>query len=333
MSVQFHCGKWQARVRKKGYPQQTKSFTYKADAEAWEHRTLVELERGTYATSREVDRTTLGELLQRYLEECVPQQAGVERESNRVKALMRRELAQRYASTIRSADIANFVKERVAEGVSGNTVRLDIGVISRAYNRARAEWGMETLANPTTHVRLPPCAERTRRLTTEEETELLAAASAKLRPCISWALETAMRRTEIASMDWQNVDIARRTALLPKTKNGEQRTVPLSPRALEILQTLGPRKAGSVFEMTAGAITQAMDAACKKAGINDLRFHDLRHEATSRLFENTDLDVMEIRMITGHKSMQMLARYSHLRADRLADRLAGAKRGNTEEGS
>lgn len=75
------------------------------------------------------------------------------------------------------------------------------------------------------------------------------------------------------------------------------------------------------------AIIQAMEQARKKAGLQDLHFHDLRHEAISRLFENTDLDVMEIKTISGHRSMQMLARYSHLRAHRLADRLAGARRG------
>ena len=86
---------------------------------------------------------------------------------------------------------------------------------------------------------------------------------------------------------------------------------------------MGPKGEGSVFGISADAITQAMEAARKKAGIEDLHFHDLRHEATSRLFEQTDLDVMESRSITGHKSLQMLARYSHLRTGRFADRLAG----------
>lgn len=74
-------------------------------------------------------------------------------------------------------------------------------------------------------------------------------------------------------------------------------------------------------------MTQAMQKACKKAKIKNLRFHDLRHEAISRFFENTDLDVMEIKTKTGHRTLSMLARYSHLRTHRLADRLAGGKRG------
>jgi integrase len=82
----------------------------------------------------------------------------------------------------------------------------------------------------------------------------------------------------------------------------------------------------TVFGLTSAQITDTMRHLCKKAGLADLRFHDLRHEATSRFFENTDLDVMEIKAITGHKTLQMLARYTHLRTARLAHRLNGGKR-------
>jgi integrase len=139
-----------------------------------------------------------------------------------------------------------------------------------------------------------------------------------------------MRREEISNLRWSNIDLERRTATLYETKNGETRTTPLSPLALEILGRLKAESDGRedrVFTQSPSAITQAMRRACKNAGLINLHFHDLRHEATSRLFENTDLDLMEIRSITGHKTLQMLARYSHLRMDRLADRLAGAKRG------
>ncbi|MGE4298941.1 MAG: site-specific integrase [Desulfovibrionaceae bacterium] len=136
-----------------------------------------------------------------------------------------------------------------------------------------------------------------------------------------------MRRTEIATLTWFHVDLERRFVHLPETKNGEARSVPLSPAALDILKRIPRNLKGSVFALSPENITRAMVRACKQAGIADLRFHDLRHEATSRFFENTDLDLMEIKAITGHKSMQMLARYSHLRAHRLAERLAGRQRG------
>ena len=137
-----------------------------------------------------------------------------------------------------------------------------------------------------------------------------------------------MRREEIASIREKHVNLEKKCVYLPKTKNSDERTVPLSPEAILVLnEALSLNQGVRVFGMSADAITQAMEQARKLAGIEGLHFHDLRHEATSRLFEDTDLDIMEIRAITGHRSLQMLARYSHLRTHRLAERLAGAKRG------
>ena len=170
---------------------------------------------------------------------------------------------------------------------------------------------------------------RERRLEEGEEERILVATNPEMGEIIRLALETAMRREELSNLRWRDIDLKRRTATLYETKNGETRTAPLSPRALEILQTIKARPGGQgerVFSQSPSAITQAMQRACKKAGLSDLRFHDLRHEATSRLFEGTDLDLMEIRSIPGHKTLQMLARYSHLRMDRLADRLIGRER-------
>ena len=139
-----------------------------------------------------------------------------------------------------------------------------------------------------------------------------------------------MRRGEIAALEWKHIDLKKKTAYLPRTKNDEERIVPLSPTAAQILENLGGGCTnGNVFGVSATQITHTFIKACEKAKIEDLTFHDLRHEATSRFFENTDLDVMEIKSITGHKTLQMLARYSHLRTHRLVNRLAGAKRGES----
>lgn len=321
-------GHWQSRVRKKGFPTQSKVFAKKTDAQMWENEILASMNKGVFVSAKEAEKTTLKELLQRYIDEYVPKLADAHRTTNRALALMKRPIAQMIVASVRSSDVAAFIKEREAEGASGNTVRLDLAILSRVFNVARGDWGMESLSNPVEHVSRPKLARgRERRLKPGEEEKLLAAASEKLRPCIRFALETAMRREEIASLAWENVNLERKAALLPETKNGERRTVPLSSRAVQILKSLEPKESGSVFGMMKDSLTRAMEKACKKAEIEDLRFHDLRHEATSRMFETTDLDVMEIRSITGHKSLQMLARYSHLRTERLADRLDGAKRG------
>lgn len=224
---------------------------------------------------------------------------------------------------IRSKDIYAYIRFREKQPVAANTIRLDLALISRLFKFAEVKYGLETLANPVKSVERPSSAKtsRTRRLENDEEKRLLTAAHADLKPIIKFALETAMRREEIATLSWKHIDMEKRTAHLPRTKNGTARTVPLSTRAISILRALPRQLIGTTFELTKDQITDRMRTTIKRAGIKDLRFHDLRHEATSRLFENTDLGMMEISRITGHKSLSMLSRYTHLRAENLAVRL------------
>lgn len=155
----------------------------------------------------------------------------------------------------------------------------------------------------------------------------MVAAAPKFAAVIRWALATAMRRSEIATMRWEHVNIQQRSAYLPETKNGTARTVPLSREAAAIIKSLPRRLDGLVFGISANAISLAWKRTVAAAGIDGLHFHDLRHEAISRLFERTDLDAMEIARISGHRTLAMLSRYTHLRAHHLADRLDGVPRG------
>jgi integrase len=326
---------WEARIRRKGYPVTCKTFNTKADAEKWSRDVEGEMDRGIFVSRVEAENTTLKEALERFVDEYVPRYKHPKVPQYTAGGLMRRKISSRFLAAIRTKDIAAYIQEREKEGVSGNTIRLDLALLSRLYNIARTSWGMESLVNPVQRVPRPKISTgRTRRLEGDEEERLLNACSDTFRHIVKFALETAMRRGEIASIEWRYVDLKKRTVYLPKTKNNEERTVPLSPLAIHILQDIEDGKTnGFVFEVSPEAITHAFIKACKKARIEDLTFHDLRHEATSRLFENTDLDVMEIKAITGHRSLQMLARYSHLRTHRLADRLAGARRGSENKGS
>ena len=330
---------WEARIRRKGYPVTCKTFIKKSDAEAWARDVESEMDRGLFVSRTEAENTTLHEALERFITEYVPRYNNPKLETIKARALQRRKITTKFLAAIRSKDIADFIQEREAEGVAGNTVRLDLALLSRVFNLAAASWGMESLRNPVSKVPRPKISNgRTRRLEGDEEERLLAACSDSLRPVVQFAIETAMRRGEIASLLWRNVNLERKTVYLPETKNNSERTVPLSPAAVAILQRLdkeadkenrnGPAR---VFGISDLQITHAYIKACTKAEIENLTFHDLRHEATSRLFEDTDLDVMEIKSITGHKTLQMLARYSHLRTHRLVERLAGAKRGQIVE--
>ena len=164
---------------------------------------------------------------------------------------------------------------------------------------------------------------RTRRLQGDEYARLLAATQAyggEIGPLITWAIETAMRRGEIAAMRWEHLDRQARVLLIPETKTGTPRRIPLSTTALAVLEGLPRRLDGRVFGVHSASISRAFAAACKSAGITGLTFHDLRHEAASRLSEK-GFGVMEVAAITGHKTMQMVKRYTHYRAEDLVGRL------------
>lgn len=149
-----------------------------------------------------------------------------------------------------------------------------------------------------------------------------------LRPAVVIAIETCMRQSELAGLTWDRVklDVQHPYADLLKTKNDRARRVPLSRRAVAAFRMLRQQKAGKVLPVETGrGIAHAFSDAAKEEDFPDLRWHDLRHEGTSRLFEHTDLRDNEIMAITGHLRPEMLTRYTHLRADRLGARLRGGK--------
>jgi len=168
-------------------------------------------------------------------------------------------------------------------------------------------------------VRRPPQGRpRNRRLQGDEEQQLLAVCRRARNPWlvhfVTLAIETGMRRGELLALQWPNVDFERRIAFLPVTKNGDSRGVPLSSRAVSTLRGLPGSSSGRVFgELTPDALKHCFRRAVRRAGIGGLRLHDLRHEATSRFFEK-GLNVMEVASVTGHKTLQMLKRYTHLSA-------------------
>jgi hypothetical protein len=112
---------------------------------------------------------------------------------------------------------------------------------------------------------------------------------------------------------------------LPITKNGSKRDIPLSLRAVDALTRLGVKSSGPVFNYTSDGFKSAWRTLLRRLGVTDLHFHDLRHEAISRLFEIGTLDMMEVATISGYKSMQMLKRYTHLKATNLVSKIDGKK--------
>lgn len=328
---------WQTVIRKKGYPTQTKTFRSKREAEDWAKVIESEMVRGSWRDRSTEKSLLLAAALQRYITEVLPRKASAQRELSFVRQWLKRSISQHYLGNIRGTDIVQCIKEMEAEGKSANTIRLHLALISHLFSVAKTEWGMEWLENPVAlakgrRPRLPRGRER--RIRPGEVGALIGHASWPLAVLIAVALETAMRKEELVGLTWENINLTGRSIFLSKTKNGLPRSVPISPTAIEALQILGPKESGSVFGFSLYGLDSAWDRLRDQVGIshgwdNDsLHLHDLRHEATSRFFERTDLDIMEIRAITGHKTLQMLARYTHLRTALLADRLAGGKRGS-----
>ncbi len=340
---------WEAQIRRKGFPHQQKTFNTKNEASAWASMIESEMSRGIWVSRSEAEETTLLEALVRYGKEITPTKKSVITETSSLRILANEELATRTMASIRSSDIAHL-RDAWLKEYKAATVLRRLQLLSHVFNIARKEWGMESLANPVELVRKPkPNDSRSRRISTSQqgtdelECIIKATGSTLLPSILHLAVETAMRRSEIVNLRWENIDLERRVAHLPATKNGSPRDVPLSTKATEVLQALrdacgGDTSTGRVFHLREDAVTRAFERAvsrargkyvqeCKEASIRpdekflaDLRFHDLRHEATSRLAQTFQL--AELTKVTGHKDPRMLMRYYHPRAEDLAKRLA-----------
>lgn len=289
----------------------------------------------------EVRKMTLDKALDKYLLEVTPSKKGSDEEKHRINKLRRTDLAKKSFYQITPEDVLELLKglkrdptgPRQGEPLSSESKRKYASLISHVYDVARKRWRM-TVTNPVADIELPPPGKsRTRRLEAGEEEALLhelskARQASVVVPLVRLAIETAMRQGELLALEWSDVRISgdHGTAVLRDTKIGEQRIVPLSAHACELLGSMPrPIKGGLVFPIGKNSLRTVWDLACKRAGIEDLRFHDLRHEATSRLFE-LGLDRIEAASITGHKTLQMLKNYTHLRAEKLAKKINSVRK-------
>lgn len=336
---------WRAEIRRVGYPSRWSTFDTKAEAEAWARRIESEMDRGVFVDRTEAERNTFEDLLRRYAEEVSPLKKGGPDEILRIQKVCRDPIAQYKVAALSGKVFADY-RDRRLKGdakhrpVTGSTVNRELTLLSHVLNVARKEWGVHLDVNPVSIIRRPrENRARTRRLLAGEEQRILAALetlesvqrddhgrfadgcrNALVRPIVMLAIETAMRRGEILSLCWTDVFLNERFIRLHDTKNGETRDVPLSTRAVEILKNLPRHESGRVFPTTGEALKRVFMRACKRAGIEDLHFHDLRHEATSRISERLD-NILELSSVTGHKTVQMLKRYYHPRATDLAKKL------------
>lgn len=319
--------RWLARVRRKGYPEQSDTFATKAAAQAWAREIEGKMDRGAFvALATEAQRVTLCEALQRYRTEVTAKKKSPRPEELKIAAIMRHEISQRMLASLRSHDFASYRDDLEDRDLAPDTVRLYLAVLSNLYTVAATAWGYEGLRNPLQDVARPsPGPGRDRRLHEGELDRLLLADGAPswLPSVITLAIETAMRRGEMATL--HDGCIRGSVARLAHTKNGTARDVPLSPDALAAIASLRALGGGELRMPAAATMTRAFSDACTADGVDDLRLHDLRHEATSRLFER-GLSIAEVAAVTGHRTWACLKRYTHPRAADIVQKLAAMKK-------
>ncbi len=209
--------------------------------------------------------------------------------------------------------VQDYMDERL-ETVSQGTAQKDAAILKAILNKAHREGLMDA---PPRFPKFKTLKHRTRWLTQEEEKRLTDAASSHLVPLIRFAADTGGRLSELLRLDWHNVEMGERRIRFTDTKNGEDRTVRLCSRAHATLAALGPKENGPVFTYNGKGVQSmktAFNKARKKAGLEDVRFHDLRHTFASRLVQGR-VPLYEVMHLTGHKSLEMVQRYSHLAPD------------------
>lgn len=315
--------KWQAIIRRKGYPSQCKSFDFRKDAEKWARQQERAIDAGRWIDQTEAEQTTLKELFERYASEVSKGKRGADAEAYRIEQFKRSFLAKYSAAAITGKVIAGWRDQRLTE-VSPSTVLRELQLLGHLFTVAIREWGIALHSNPVSLVRKPTPNKARERVLDDTQRQALIAACAQcqnpwIKPVVLFALETAARRGEILSLAWHDCDLERCTANV-SGKTGK-RSIPLSPACVSMLKLLPRSLDGRVFPVTIETLKQAYERAVARAGIQDFTFHDLRHDALTQLAK-LGLNILELRSISGHTTANMLQRYVSIDAGDLAKRLA-----------
>jgi integrase len=316
--------KWHVQVRRSGRNSITKSFLSKSDAQQWAREMEVQADKGNLAVDLSPLRTiSVSDLVVRYIKEITPNKKSCIAESLVLYAFNRHPITNKKLSRLSKVDFVNYRNDRL-KFIKPNSLKRELNTIQHMFQIAINDWSIPLNSNPICDLNFKfKDVRRERRLEDGEYEKLINAAKTRQNPyiliVIIFATETAMRRGEILNLSWRQVDLRRRCVTILESENGYSRTIPLTPKAYELLQGLD-RDHEQVFPLTANALKMAWGRILKVANIEDLHFHDLRHEAVSRFFE-MGLTVPEVASISGHRDVRMLLRYAHANTSTLQAKL------------
>jgi len=340
-TIKPHGEGWQAIVRKKYKKPVYRTFPKKAMAIEWARKIEEDMARGAYVDSRAASKVLMGALFERYEREILSTKAETSRKREAVplRGLLKDEFGALVYAELHHDHVIAFVRKRLAQGRMADTIRKELQLLGDVCAIAGAMWDIQAQQDAVGRAKkiirklrlLPPGNERERRLQEGEEEKLMAVPVRKanrIKYAVRFLLATGMRRGELLRACRSHVDWKRCTLTIPESKTdwktGEKgRVIPLFPDAMAVLRELPTRivvdpKTGDknvedrLFAINPRGLTRAFERLCEDAGIEGLRLHDLRHEATSRLFER-GLSIQEVASITGHHDWRSLKRYTHIK--------------------
>ena len=308
---------YHAQIRIKGWQSFTKTFPTKSLAKRWIEKIEAQL-RENPNRSKIQDDVTLADACNRYMNEITPNHKGHASETARLNFLARGVLGDiglRYLST---AQINAYFQKRSKE-VKDGTIRKEFILLRKLFSVAISSWNLSIPENPMAHLPVPKdSSNRERRITIDEWNKIVTTTTQMRNPLVKavirFAYETGMRRSEILRLRWD--DINGNICTIRNTKNGSDRVIPLSRKAVQTLTVLGG-SSERIFPISGNAIRLSWERIIRKAEIRDLRFHDLRHEAISRFFE-MGMSIAEVQVISGHKDVRQLFRYTHIKPELIA---------------
>jgi len=308
-SIRNRNGRWHVQVRRRGSKSVNRTFTLKSDAQLWarEQERAIELD-GYEKSNKELLNDTLSGLLDRYEIEIACNKKSYSVERYYFQLIRRQSFANLSLKNLLASDIQNWINERNKSHQPASTVRV-AGIIERVINIAIKNWDYPLAYNPMQKVMKPASTAKPILRLPPNTLQKLKSPSNKIGWIVLFALETGMRRSEIANLKWPDINLAERLASVSQSKNGHPRYVPLSKPAVQAVEQM-ERSSEYVFGMSSNAIRLAWQRLKTAQQIENVRFHDLRHEAISKMFEN-GLTIAEVAMVSGHRTVSQLFRYAH----------------------
>ena len=315
--------KWLVEIRKKGHPHINKTFLYIEDARKWAKEIESQMDRNVFEDYSVASGTSLKDILIKYRDEKTAAKKGAREETSTINFLIRNKISIQSLMKLRSHHIYKLMKE-LGETRAPATVKKYIVIICHAWRVAKKEWGINLpVENPCDMVTLPKFNNhRTRILSQSEYIKLLDTCAESslnlLKDIVVFAYSTGARQGEILKLKREHINFEKKQITFFDTKNGEDRTVPISDDVIKLLKSyrFGPY----VFNILARRLRKHFSIACKKADITDFRFHDLRAcFCTKALLSG--MSIAEVSSLSGHKDWGQLKRYTRIKPEDLADKI------------